>query len=118
MRLLHFERTTGFEFLLTFENGETVEVDLQPLLSPYLSEEHLASARIDPDWGCLEFRNGSVDIAPGTLYRFATSHRKAINSHTDSGGRAEEPGLGLSSERASRVSSLSGASSGVRPASA
>lgn len=100
MRLLHFKRTVGFEFLLTFENGETIEVDLQPLLGAYLSEEHVASARIDPDWGCLEFRHGSVDIAPSTLYRFATSHRKVASRLLDSGKRAEMPGLGLNSERA------------------
>jgi hypothetical protein len=29
------------------------------------------SHRIDPDWGCLEFNHGQVDIEPQTLYRFA-----------------------------------------------
>ncbi len=73
MKLQRFERRSGFEFLLTFENGETVEVDLQLLIGAYLSEEYLTSAHIDPGWGCLEFRNGAVDIAPNTLYRFAVS---------------------------------------------
>ena len=39
MRLLHFKRTVGFEFLLTFENGETIEVDLQPLLARIIQEK-------------------------------------------------------------------------------
>jgi hypothetical protein len=27
--------------------------------------------RIDPDWCCLEFNHGQVDIEPQSLYRFA-----------------------------------------------
>lgn len=88
MRLKHFARKARFDFFLAFENGETVEVDLQPLLGAYLAEEHLASAQIDPDWGCLEFRNGSVEIAPSTLYRFAVSHRNSAIGNVDFGGRA------------------------------
>jgi hypothetical protein len=74
MKLQSF-RNTGFEFTLTFAGGETVAVDLRPLIGAHLKEEDLASARIDPDWGCLEFRNGTVDIDPTTLYRYATGHR-------------------------------------------
>jgi hypothetical protein len=74
MKLKSFQNT-GFEFVLTFADGETIRVDLQPLIEAHVSEEDLASARIDPDWGCLEFRNGAVDIDPTTLYRFASNHR-------------------------------------------
>ena len=70
MKLLSF-RNNGFTFSLKFANGESVEVNLQPLIGDHVSGEDLASARIDPDWGCLEFCGGAVDIAPQTLYQFA-----------------------------------------------
>nr|VFK12382.1 MAG: Protein of unknown function (DUF2442) [Candidatus Kentron sp. LPFa] len=74
MKLQRFQNT-GFEFSLLFADGETILVDLQPLIGAHVLEEDLASARIDPDWGCLEFRNGAVDIEPTTLYRYAANHR-------------------------------------------
>jgi hypothetical protein len=74
MKLQSFNNE-GFIFSLRFANGESARVDLQPLIGAYVSEEHLASARIDPDWGCLEFCAGAVDISPATLYRYAVGHR-------------------------------------------
>jgi hypothetical protein len=74
MKLQSF-RNKAFTFSLTFADGESAEIDLQPLIGEHVSENDLTSARIDPDWGCLEFRGGTVDIAPETLYRFAVSHR-------------------------------------------
>ena len=71
MKLTRFERGAGFEFALTFENGERVTVNLEPLIGKYLSPDELASGEIDPDWGCLQFQDGSVDIDPTTLYRYA-----------------------------------------------
>ncbi|NBC47414.1 MAG: DUF2442 domain-containing protein [Gammaproteobacteria bacterium] len=71
MKLLQFKNLAGFEFSLTFENGKTANVDLEPLIGRYLSTEELGSAEIDLDWGCLQFAGGSVDIEPKTLYRFA-----------------------------------------------
>jgi hypothetical protein len=70
MKLKSFENI-GFQFSLTFVNGRTLQVNIQPLLGAYLSEQELTSARIDPDWGCLEFCDGAVDIEPMTLYRYA-----------------------------------------------
>lgn len=71
MKLATFEQGAGFEFTLTFENGERAAVDLEPLIGNHISVEELASGEIDPDWGCLQFQGGSVDIEPTTLYRYA-----------------------------------------------
>ncbi len=70
MKLESF-KNYGFNFLLFFANGEMFTVDIHPLVEKYVSESDLNSARIDPEWGCLEFRNGIVDVAPTTLYRYA-----------------------------------------------
>nr|VFJ68406.1 MAG: Protein of unknown function (DUF2442) [Candidatus Kentron sp. DK] len=80
MKLQSFQNT-GFRFSLLFADGKTILTDLQPLIGAHISEEDLASARIDPDWGCLEFRDGAVDIEPATLYRYAANHRA---NHYDS----------------------------------
>ncbi|MBK1706923.1 DUF2442 domain-containing protein [Halochromatium glycolicum] len=71
MKLIRFKHIARFEFSLTFENGKTANVDLEPLVGNHLSAEQLGSAEIDPEWGCLQFAGGSVDIEPKTLYRFA-----------------------------------------------
>lgn len=70
MKLESFENS-GFNFLLFFADGEIFTVDIHPLVGRYISENDLNSARIDPEWGCLEFRNGIVDVDPTTLYRYA-----------------------------------------------
>ena len=71
MKLKHFEQKSGYQFRLFFENGEVKETDLKPLIAQYVNEADLTTARIDRDWGCLEFKNGMVDIEPKTLYRSA-----------------------------------------------
>ena len=73
MKLVDFQNT-GFRFSLVFADGKTILADLQPLIGTHVEKKELASARIDPDWGCLEFRNGRIDIDPATLYRYATNH--------------------------------------------
>ncbi|MGZ5053887.1 MAG: DUF2442 domain-containing protein, partial [Methylobacter sp.] len=65
----------GYRFLLTFENGEVKEADLADLIGQHVSLDALNTARIDPEWGCLEFNNGWVDIEPKTLYRYVTGDR-------------------------------------------
>jgi hypothetical protein len=40
------------------------------LIGSFITEDALHTARIDPDWGCLEFNHGAADIEPKTLYRF------------------------------------------------
>lgn len=69
MKLTSFEHRQGYCFRLTFENGETQEADLHGLIGKYVSPDDLNTARIDPEWGCLEFKQGMVDIEPKTLYR-------------------------------------------------
>lgn len=71
MKLKQFKQCEAYRFLLSFENGETRETDLRPLIGDYVSIDELATAHIDTDWGCLEFKNGQVDIEPKTLYQNA-----------------------------------------------
>lgn len=79
MKLKHFERHAGYHFLLTFENGEVKEADLADLIAQHVPLDILVTARIDPEWGCLEFNGGRVDIEPKTLYQFANAvERKEV----------------------------------------
>ncbi len=71
MKLTHFEYQKAYRFVLTFENGEVREADLQDLIGQYVAVDSLNTAHIDKEWGCLEFLNGRVDIEPKTLYRYA-----------------------------------------------
>ncbi len=73
MKLQSF-KNLNFEFSLVFSNGEMFVVNLKALLEGYISEADLASARLDSDWGCLEFLNGTVDIDPTILYCYAVNH--------------------------------------------
>lgn len=74
MKLKQFEQHCGYVFSLTFANGKYIEADLAPLIADHVDTTELGSARIDQDWGCLEFKNGTVDIEPNTLYQWAESH--------------------------------------------
>ena len=79
MKLKHFKHQDAYCFLLTFENGETKETDLSDLIGHFVAPDALNSARIDIEWGCLEFNEGKVDIEPKTLYEFATAnHYKEV----------------------------------------
>lgn len=75
MKLKYFEHREAYCFLLVFENGESQEADLKELLADHLSLDAVHTARIDADWGCLEFNNGMVDIEPKTLYQVVTAKR-------------------------------------------
>jgi hypothetical protein len=77
MKLIAFEHIQNYRFLLTFKDGTAVECDLDELIGTHVSIEDISSARIDPEWGCLEFKGGQVDIAPKTLYRFSTKGRES-----------------------------------------
>ena len=72
MKLKHFEYIEAYTFDLTFEDGRTWRTDLQDLIGHQVPIENLKTARIDPNWGCMEFSDGRVDIEPKTLYRFAS----------------------------------------------
>jgi hypothetical protein len=71
MKIIHIEHQGAYRFVLTFQNGEVVEADLENLIGRYVPAEALSTAQINPDWGCLEFLHGRVDIEPKTLYRYA-----------------------------------------------
>ena len=71
MKLKHFEHIDAYRYSLMFENGEHREVDLIDLIGKHVSLEQLNTAHSDPEWGCLEFNAGFVDIEPKTLYQFA-----------------------------------------------
>lgn len=73
MKLQEFKQINGYIFYLKFDDGLSKEVDLENLLKNKISPEALATARIDKDWGCLEFLNSRVDIEPKTLYKYVTS---------------------------------------------
>lgn len=77
MKLTHFERQEGYFSVLTFENGEVVGSDLSGLVGEHVEPTELETARIDPEWGCLEFKGGHVDVAPKTLYRWAHPARQS-----------------------------------------
>ncbi|MEY4768709.1 MAG: hypothetical protein RL637_1348 [Pseudomonadota bacterium] len=74
MKLVNFESQHDYIFMLTFENGEKIEVDLSELIKKHVREKNLNTAQINKEWGCLEFNNGMVDIEPKTLYRYAVKH--------------------------------------------
>jgi hypothetical protein len=70
MKLQSFEHKHDYVFLLEFTDHRSSEVDLSPLLKAYVDISDLNTAQIDPDWGCLMFKDGMVDIEPKTLYGF------------------------------------------------
>lgn len=74
MKLKKFEHLGNYLFALTFSDDEFLEADLSPLIAKHVNISEINSARIDPEWGCLEFKNGAVDIEPKTLYQWAESH--------------------------------------------
>ena len=76
MKLVDFKYQKNYMFVLTFENGESIETDLKNLIENYVDINGLKTAQLNKDWGCLEFNNGMVDIAPKTLYRYAAQPDK------------------------------------------
>jgi hypothetical protein len=74
MKLKSFEHKSNYVFALEFYDSSRVEADLSPLLQAYLEPAAIETAQIDPEWGCLMFKNGMIDIEPKTLYNFAHSH--------------------------------------------
>ena len=73
MKLKEFDIKDDYIFELTFENDVKKVVDLSILIKNKISKEELQTAHIDKDWGCLEFKDGLVDIEPNTLYKFTTN---------------------------------------------
>lgn len=78
MKLINFEYQQDYIFILVFENGEKIEVDLSDLIKNHVSEKNLNTAQVNKEWGCLEFNNGMVDIEPKTLYYHAIKPKVKI----------------------------------------
>lgn len=71
MKLRSFKHKEQYTFLLEFVDHTRREIDLSPLLAAYVEPSAIETAQIDPEWGCLTFEDGMVDIEPKTLYKFA-----------------------------------------------
>ena len=71
MKLIKFTHQAGYQFTLFFENGENKASNLKELIGKHVSIEQIKTAQINPEWGCLEFNEGKVDIEPKTLYKYA-----------------------------------------------
>lgn len=74
MKLSQFAQQHDYIFSLNFADGTHLETDLALLISAHVSPQELNTARIDPEWGCLEFNNGAIDTAPKTLHHWALTH--------------------------------------------
>jgi len=77
MKLQSFEHKNQYTFVLEFADHSRLEADLAPLLAAYVEPSAIQTAQIDPEWGCLMFKDGMVDIEPKTLYKFALASRVA-----------------------------------------
>lgn len=75
-KLVSARHLEHYLFFLEFSGGKRLGCDLSPLLAAHLKESDLDSMKVDPDWGCLEFLDGQVDIDPRTLFRWACDHEK------------------------------------------
>jgi len=73
MKLIKITHLTDYKFILFFENGESKETNLKELIAKHVNIEQVKTAKINPEWGCLEFNAGKVDIEPKTLYKFANT---------------------------------------------
>jgi len=70
MKLTNFTREYEYVFTFNFEKGINKTVDISNLIKNKVKKDELETAHLDKDWGCLEFKNGMVDIEPNTLYKF------------------------------------------------
>ena len=83
MKLMRFELKNNYVFSFDFEDGLKKVVDISDLVKDKISKDELKTARINKEWGCLEFNNGMVDIEPKTLYKYITgSISPEVATHT------------------------------------
>ena len=75
MKLKEFKQQENYIFDLSFENGINGIIDISSLIKSKVTLNELKSAHIDKNWGCLEFKNGMIDIDPKTLYNFTISKK-------------------------------------------
>ena len=71
MKLREIRHQAGYEFFVKFENEEEKLVNLKDLISDYVNQSELSTARINQEWGCLDFKGGKVDIEPKTLHKYS-----------------------------------------------
>lgn len=74
MKIKDFKNINGFEFVFVFENGEERTSDIKELVAKHLNEDELQTAKLNKEWGCIEFKDGAVDIEPKTLYKYCNNH--------------------------------------------
>lgn len=79
MKLREIEHKKGYQFLLTFINGEKANVNLETLISSYVKPQEIETANINQEWGCLEFNGGKVDVEPKTLYHYTKNYSQQIH---------------------------------------
>lgn len=70
MKLEKFKIIQDYIFDFYFEDGLHKSSNIEKLLNSKVSKEELKTAHLDKDWGCLEFKDGMVDINPKTLYNY------------------------------------------------
>ena len=70
MKLKQIKHDHNYQFFLTCTNQEMAKVDLEQLIAKYVNSEEIKTARVNQEWGCLEFKNGAFDIKPKTLDKF------------------------------------------------
>ncbi len=73
MKLKQFQNLGNYNFVFVFENEKAIQKNIRDLIASKVSLDELQTARLDKEWGCLEFKEGMVDIEPKTLYRYLTN---------------------------------------------
>ncbi len=76
MKLKEFIHIDDYIFYLVFDDGLHGEVDLKGLISQYVSPDETDTAFLNREWGCLEFKDHTVDIEPKTLYKYFIKNRE------------------------------------------
>lgn len=71
MKLKEIKHQHDYQFSITFANGESGNVNLESLIATHVKLQEVSTAHINSEWGCLEFKNGAVDIEPKTLYQYS-----------------------------------------------
>ncbi|RLA06518.1 MAG: hypothetical protein DRQ51_09205 [Gammaproteobacteria bacterium] len=74
MKLVSFKNIKDYHFSLKFENNFFKDKNLEKLIKNKVKITDLKTAKINTEWGCLEFNNGKIDIEPATLYKFCTQN--------------------------------------------
>lgn len=73
LRVVSVQVLDGYRLGLEFSNGERRVLDMTPLLDKGVFKELrdkniFAGVNINPDFGCLEWKNGEIDIDTYTAF--------------------------------------------------